>query len=119
MRIKINNKEKKCLFTCKHIISDEDINNNKIINLYFDENNKEEKRKIKLDKNQRLIKTFNEDVTLIEIIKDDNISEDKYLTPDLNYEYNNYKDKNLYLAGHLRNYNERYISTGRIIKISV
>ena len=120
MRIKIYNKEKKCLFSCKHIISDKDINNNIIINLYFDENNKEEERKIKLDKNQRFIKTFNEDVILIEIIKDDNISEDKYLTPDLNYEYgyNNFKDKNLYLAGHLRNYNDKYISSGRIIKIS-
>ena len=27
MRIKVNNIEKKCLFTCKHLISDEDINN--------------------------------------------------------------------------------------------
>ena len=27
MRIKTNNKEMKCLFTCKHVISDKDKNN--------------------------------------------------------------------------------------------
>ena len=120
MRISINNTDMKCLFTCKHLISDEDINNNRIIYLFYGKENEEEKREIKLDKKRRFIKTFYEDVTLIEIIKDDKISENKYLTPDLNYEngYNNYRDKNIYLAGYPNTYNERCISSGSIVSIS-
>ena len=104
MRIKTNNKEMKSLFTCKHVISENDINNNLVIDLYFGEKNQEKERKIKLDKKQRFIKAFHEDVILIEIINEDNIYDDKYLTPDLNYEYGykKYKDKNFYLAGYPR-----------------
>jgi V8-like Glu-specific endopeptidase len=120
MKIKINNKEKKCLFTCQHVISDKDINNKLTINLYYGKKDEEKEIKIILDKNKRFIKTFDEDVTLIEIINDDNISEKKYLTPDLNYEhgYDKYKDKNFYLAGYPKNYNERCISSGKIIGIT-
>ena len=119
MRIKINkNKEIKCLFTCKHVISDNDINNKIVINLYYGKQNKEEERTIKLDKDQRFIKTFDEDVTLIEIIKDDSISEDKYLTPDLNYEYgyNKYINKDYYLPGYPSNYKVRCIASGMLKK---
>ena len=67
---------------CKHVISNDDINNKMIINLYYYEKDKEEKREIILDKDKRYIRIFNEDVTLI----DDNISENKNLITNLNYE---------------------------------
>jgi len=42
------------------------------------------------------------DVTLIEIIPEDNISEDKYLFPDLNYKYGyeNYIEKEIFIGGY-------------------
>ena len=81
-KIKINNKKIKYLMICKHVISNDDINNKMIINLYYYEKDKEEKREIILDKDKRYIRIFNEDVTLI----DDNISENKYFITNLNYE---------------------------------
>jgi len=123
MKIKLNNKIKKCLFTCFHVISDQDIQNQIIIDIYFGKKVEESHRKIKLDKNKRFIKAYKEeeDVTLIEIIDDDNISDGKYLNPDLNYErgYNRYLDKNFYLAGYPKNYDERCISTGKIIQTGI
>ena len=123
MKINKNDKEMKCLFTCNHAISDNDINNKIIINISYGKKGKEEERNIILDKEKRFIKTFvsDEDVTVIEIIKTDNIPEDKYLYPDLNYQngYYKYENKNFYLAGYPQNlnFNERCISSGRIIKI--
>jgi len=120
MKIKLNNKEKKCLFTCFHVISDQDIQNQIIIDIYFGKKGIESHREIELDKNKRFIKSYKEeDVTLIEIIDSDRISDGKYLNPDLNYEhgYNRYLDKNFYLAGYPQNHSERCISTGRIIEI--
>lgn len=115
----------KCLFTCNHVISENDIKNKIIVNIYYGKKGEEKKKNIKLDNNIRYIKSFNNyklDVTLIEIIQNDNISEDKYLFPHLNYEngYNKYENKNFYLAEYPRrglNSNERAISSGRITKI--
>ena len=100
MKIKIKKKEMKCLITCEHVISQKDINDNIIINIYYGEDNKDS-RQIKLDNEIRFMKVFDkdmtyievkgnkkrfyEDVTLIEIIENDKISEDKYLDIDLNY----------------------------------
>jgi len=120
MKIKLNNEEKKCLFTCFHVISDQDIKNQITIDIYFGKKGKESHRQIELDKNKRFMKAYEEeDVTLIEIIDDDRISDGKYLTPDLNYEfgYERYFGQNLYLAGYPKIYNERCSSTGRIIQI--
>jgi len=119
MKFKIKKKEVKYLFTCKHVILQKFINNKETINLYYGEYNKEDCRKIILDENIRFMKTFKEDVTLIEIIENDKISEDKYLDIDLNYKqgYNQYKGNNFYLAGYPHNYNQRCISVGKIIEI--
>ena len=119
MLIKIKKEVVKCLLTCKHVISIDDINNKKIVNLFYGEKGMEEERTILLDKNIRNIKVFNEDVTLVETIKDDNIPENKYLIPDLNYEYgyNRYKDNNFYLAGYPNDFDERCLSSGKITEI--
>ena len=61
MKFKIKKKEVKCLFTCNHVISQNDINKKKNIKIYYGKKGKEERREIKLDKNIRFIKTFNED----------------------------------------------------------
>ena len=122
MKIKVNNKIMNCMFTCFHVISAQDIQNQITIDIYFGEKEEESHRKIKLDKNKRFMKAYEEeDVTLIEIIDDDNILEGKYLTPDLNYEfgYEKYFNKNFYLAGYPENHDERCFSSGRIIEIGV
>ena len=73
MLIKLDKNKIKFLLTCKHVISSDDINNKLIINLYYGEKGMEEKRQILLDEKIRYIKVFNEEVVLIEIIKEDNI----------------------------------------------
>ena len=120
MRIKIEKKEMKCLLTCKHVITQNDIDNEITINLYYGQKDNEILRRIKLEKNIRFMKTFKVDVTLIEIIENDNISKDKYLIANLNYEYGYeiYKDKYFYLAGYPKDFHgERCISVGKIISI--
>ena len=86
MKININGKMLNCLLTCSHIISQNDIISKNYIDLYYDKRDREHKR-IKLDKNIRYIKSFEDkkDITIIEIIDSDEIKEDKYLSPDLNY----------------------------------
>ena len=119
MKIKIKEKEMKCLFTCQHVISEDDINNKITINIYYGKKDKEDYRQIKLDKNIRYMRVFNEeDVTLIEIIENDKISENKYLDVDLNYKhgYNKYKGRNFYLAGYPKDYDGRRCISAGIIK---
>ena len=120
MKIKIKEKEMKCLFTCQHVISQDNIKNKITFNVYYGKNDNERYRQIKLDNDIRDIKVFKEeDVTLIEIIEKDKISENKYLKADLNYQYGYYiyKDKNLYLAGYPKYFNSRTISSGKIKEI--
>jgi len=121
MKFKLNNKEMKCLFTCFNVISDNDINNEITIDIYFGKKGKEHHRTIELENNMRFMKAYEEeDVTLIEIIDNDRISEIKYLTPDFDYEncYQNYLYKNFFLAGYPQNHFERSISSGIIIEIN-
>ena len=64
----------RCLVSCDHIIDNNSINNNNIIYIYYD---KDKAANIKLDKNKRYIKSFIDqelDITVVEIIEDDNIS---------------------------------------------
>ena len=81
--------------------------------------------KIKLDKNKRIIKCYKElDVTLIEILEEDNIPEEKYLSPDLNYKndgFSFYQDSQIYTAGYpdvIIYKRERHMSSGIINKIN-
>ena len=64
-------------------------NKNMILVLFNIENNS---INIKLDKNERYIKTFIDkkiDATLIQITSKDNIYKDYFLEPELGYDYNN------------------------------
>ena len=96
IKLKANNNEnyKYFLMTCEHVIKRELIHNENIeieIEINYDSGFK--KLRIKLDRYERIIRTFEEiiDLTLIEIIQDDNIGEDYFLEP--NYKYNEKKVK--------------------------
>ena len=118
MKIKINDKEIKCLFTCYHVISEEDLKNEIIVDISFGSKKREHHIKFQLNNNKRFMRAFRkEDVTMIEIIDDDRISSDKYLVPNLNCIDKYIYFYNLYLGGYPGNHKERCVSSGRITRI--
>ena len=124
MKLNINNKQYHFLLTCNHVINEKLISEESIFEIFYGKIDKEAIKKIKLVHSERFIDTFEKpiDITLIEILKNDDIPEDKFLFMDLNYKngYDFYINKEFYLAGypasetHKR---ERCISSGQIIKI--
>ena len=126
IKFRLKDKIRKFLITCNHIINESIVKEKMVIKLYYGKINKEKKLEFKLDRNERYIKCFDGsiDVTLVEIFEKDNIKEEKFLMPDLNYKngLNFYKEKNnyYYLAGYPQNNlneNERSVSSGKIINI--
>ena len=114
----------KYLLTNYHVIKQEDVDSKKEFTFYYGEKDNETMKIIQLDKNKRFIKCFNKpkDVTLIQIIESDEIPENKYLYPDLNYKnnFNDYLKENFCLAGYPSSdifKNESHISSGKISKI--
>ena len=95
------------LMAYNQILSKTIIEEKKYIKIYYGLRSEEKTLTIKLDNNQRYIKCFDYpiEVTLIEIIADDSISEDIFLYPDIKYKvgYNIYKDNNIYLLGYQQN----------------
>ena len=71
----------------------------------------------------RFIRAFEneKDITIIEIIESDEIPDNKFLSPDLNYSagYNNYSGEKIIVAGYpIDKVNKgRHISSGEIIEI--
>ena len=118
----INKKIRYFLMTCQHVIKEEFVKKKKKIRLYYGKIKEEKKFEIELDRNKRYIKCFQKplDVTVVEILDQDNIQKDKFLEPDLNYKnkkgYNFYLDNDFYLAGYPQN-KERSVSSGKITKI--
>ena len=124
LKLNINNNNRNFLVTCYHIIEEKDVEENIIITLYYGKLKEEKSFNIKLDRNERYIKCFDKpiDVTLVEIIEEDKINEEKYLFADLNYNnrYNLYINNFFYLAGYPQNFlikAGRSISSGKILKI--
>ena len=124
IELNLKNTKRYFLMTCHHIIPEKIINEEKIINLHYRELNKEKNLEIKLHRDKRLIKCFEEpfDVTMIEILDEDNIKKDKFLIPDLNYknDYISYLNNNVYSVRYPEknfNKNETSISYGKITKI--
>ena len=102
----------------------ENIDSKQQINIYFGKSGNEEKAIILLDNKKRLIKTYEDlDVTIIQILREDNIKEKRFLYPDLNYKntgFSIYKDSQVFTAGYpnVEFYKEgRHISSGVITKI--
>ena len=105
MKIYLQQKQRNFLITCEHCFSQENIDSKITALIYYKEENNEIKKEIELDNNKRFMKCFIDigiDVTLIEIIPEDNISEDKYLLPDLNYKngYNQYIKRTIFTGGY-------------------
>ena len=87
-----------CLITNEHIVTKNMIDTKQKIVIYYD--TESESREIILNKEQRFIKEYRNmdiDITLIEILKEDNINKKYFLLP---YTGNNNiinKDKNIYI----------------------
>ena len=103
------------LVTCSKIISEEDLENNETIIIYFVSNEKEEKRAIKSGERNHFYFLPPFDITLIEILDSDNISKDRFLFPDLRYKnsFSFYLKKSCYIAGFEKN-NNKFVSSFEI-----
>ena len=90
-----NNEDFCCLMTNEHIVEKELVENKESIIFYYD--NKKERREIILDKGNRYIKHFKNDLTIdatvIEILPEDNIPNDYFLIPNSYYMKKNNLDK--------------------------
>ena len=103
IKLKIKEKSFHFLFTCEHSIREKEIQSEIIIFLYFGKARKERLLKIRLDQKERFIKAYKDlDITIIQILPKDNISEDKFLLPDFNYinGASDYIDKQIYIGGY-------------------
>ena len=93
LKFQRNKKPFHCLLTNQHVITSDMVNNKETITIKYDNENKE--LKLKLNPTKRIIVCFQDfyelDVTLVEIIKDDKIKEEFYLSPKVNYNYS-FKD---------------------------
>ena len=101
IKLKMNNY--KFLFTCDHSIPQEIIDSKTKISIYYGKKYEEIKKKIVLDTDQRFIKKIkNLDVTIIELIEEDHILENRFLHPDLNYKMGieHYLNSQVYTAGY-------------------
>ena len=113
--------------TTHSIIGENLVRDKEVIKFNDREEDKEKNIEILLDRNKRYIKCYDEplDVTLIEILDEDNIRKDIFLEPDLNYKnykngYNFYKEKSVNLLGYPQtnqNDGDKKTKTGKIINI--
>ena len=93
------------LVTCQHVVNKKDVDSTQTIKISYGKKNEEIIKEINLNNNKRIIKCFDSpvDITLIQIIGEDCIPEDKFLIPDYRYKndgFNYYLNKDLYLAGY-------------------
>ena len=100
IKLYVENNPFYCLMTCEHDIKKEAIELKEKIEIYYD--NEKERNEIELNKNKRYIQNYlylNIDVIIIEIIKEDNINEDYFLLPNLEYinGYNIFINKGIYI----------------------
>ena len=89
-----------CLITNEHVIKKDEIESNKKIEIYYD--NQNEIREIELNKDKRFIRDYlymNIDAVVIEIIKEDNINEIYFLLPNIEYinGYDIYENERIYI----------------------
>ena len=125
VQIKTKLKIIRFLLTCNHVIEQKHVESKTIIKIFYGNKRYEFSKDIILDKDQRFIKCFEKpiDITIIQILNNDDIGYNKYLIPDYNYKkgYNIYLNGNFYLGGYpifKSNYvKERHICSGKIKSI--
>ena len=125
IKININKKTRNFILTSAYSITKEDIDSKKTISIFYGEPEKETEKKIELDNNKRFIECFIDDdidATIIEILPEDEIPENKYLYPDLNYEsgFDDYinSENDIFTAGYFNTSENKYdifYSKGQII----
>ena len=79
-----------CLASNEHVIKDNFLNDN--INIYISYDNEFKSTTINLNNNKRYMKSFKDigfDITIVEILKEDNISKAFYLHPEVEVMLNN------------------------------
>ena len=123
MKLKIDNNDLFFLITCNHVISQNYIDQNLPLHIFYGKKNEENKQSIILDKKKRLIINYTNpiDIILIQIIEEDNIPKDKFLMVDYNYlnGFETYRNKDFCTAGYPNSFKgERCISFGRILNIN-
>ena len=97
-----NGKPLLLLMTNEHVITKNMIENKQTIDVYYD--NQTKMMKITLDRHKRYIRRYNYiniDCTIVEIIKEDNINEDYFLLPNIDYKdfnYNELKNNKVYIV---------------------
>ena len=90
------------LMTNEHIITKDMIKKKEEIEVYY--NNQKKRVKITLDSDKRYIRRYNYiniDCTIVEIVKEDNINEDYFLLPNIDfkdYNYKKLKNKHIYIV---------------------
>ena len=94
------NKQLHCLMTNEHVIKQNMISNKETIKVNYDNQHKNFERE--LNKNERFIQDFvylGIDITIVEILPKDNISEEYFLLPNLKYinGYEQFKNKKIYI----------------------
>ena len=86
-----------------HVVTPNLIDSRENLEIFYGKGDSKNKI-INLNINIRFIKSFGDekDITIIEIIESDEIPENKFLLPDLNYSagYNSYKNEKIYVAGY-------------------
>ena len=125
IKININKKTRIFILTSAYSINKEDKDSKKTISIFYGKQEKETKKKIELDDNKRFIECFIDDdidATIIEILPEDEIPENKYLYPDLNYEsgFDDYinSENDIFTAGYFNTSENKYdifYSKGQII----
>ena len=115
MRIILENEPYYFLVTCRNIITSEQIDNKETIVIYLITNGKEEKRNITIVGRPHFVFFQPLNITIIGILDSDNISKDRFLSPDLNYKegFSRYNNKNYYMVGFENNNgkNKKFISS--------
>ena len=102
-----------CLMTNEHVINKEIIESNIEIEVFYDF----EEKQINIDLKwwERFIKCYkNYDIAIVEILKEDNIEEKYFLSPDL--DYNNLNDKKIYIPQYPNGEKLSY-ARGKILEI--
>jgi len=90
------------LMTNEHVVEKDMIEEKETIEVYYD--NQKKRIKITLNEDERFIKSFKDidiDCTIVEIMKEDNINEDYFLLPNIDYKdvnYNELKNNKVYIV---------------------
>ena len=118
IKLEKKNEDFFCLITNEHVITKDMIEKKEKITFYYD--SEEKVKEIYLNRDDRIIKDFinmNIDITVIEILPDDNIKKKYFLLPDKNYinEFNELINKDIVILQYPRG--KPGISIGKIKKI--